>query len=319
MHTSAPRQTSSHTLITAGPELASFPWGSSSRYGPCPAPAPSSTTPGPSPLSLQGTADSRAVPRDAAQTRALFEKVRPTHVIHLAAMVGGLFRNIKYNLDFWVSEGAQEPGAASRNCWLASHTHVLGSPRRSGLGTACGRRAVQVGQGALGLIEKAGELEESASAVHLGAGSCHLSFQMLLLLGPLWSSCAGPTGCSCVSWALVCGMVFWGDGHAVRGRRRMERCQACPSVGLVCFTPAPGTGMAEAPSRFCLGPHARALLPETAFSAAQPPCLPSPQASPNARPPHVPLPGGRWCSGRVGTAKASFLLGRRVGERLWDG
>uniref|UniRef100_A0A8C9E8C9 GDP-L-fucose synthase n=1 Tax=Phocoena sinus TaxID=42100 RepID=A0A8C9E8C9_PHOSS len=39
--------------------------------------------------------------RDAAQTRALFEKVRPTHVIHLAAMVGGLFRNIKYNLDFW--------------------------------------------------------------------------------------------------------------------------------------------------------------------------------------------------------------------------
>lgn len=54
--------------------------------------------------------------RDAAQTRALFEKVRPTHVIHLAAMVGGLFRNIKYNLDFWVSEGApvstgsQDPG-----------------------------------------------------------------------------------------------------------------------------------------------------------------------------------------------------------------
>ncbi|XP_075405290.1 GDP-L-fucose synthase isoform X2 [Tenrec ecaudatus] len=38
---------------------------------------------------------------DAAQTRALFEKVQPTHVIHLAAMVGGLFRNIKYNLDFW--------------------------------------------------------------------------------------------------------------------------------------------------------------------------------------------------------------------------
>ncbi|KAG8515388.1 GDP-L-fucose synthase, partial [Galemys pyrenaicus] len=38
---------------------------------------------------------------DAAQTRALFERVRPTHVIHLAAMVGGLFRNLKYNLDFW--------------------------------------------------------------------------------------------------------------------------------------------------------------------------------------------------------------------------
>ncbi|XP_070320521.1 GDP-L-fucose synthase isoform X4 [Odocoileus virginianus] len=38
---------------------------------------------------------------DAAQTRALFEQVQPTHVVHLAAMVGGLFRNIKYNLDFW--------------------------------------------------------------------------------------------------------------------------------------------------------------------------------------------------------------------------
>ncbi|EDM16033.1 tissue specific transplantation antigen P35B (predicted), isoform CRA_b [Rattus norvegicus] len=44
---------------------------------------------------------------DAAQTQALFQKVQPTHVIHLAAMVGGLFRNIKYNLDFWVSWSAQ--------------------------------------------------------------------------------------------------------------------------------------------------------------------------------------------------------------------
>jgi GDP-L-fucose synthase len=35
------------------------------------------------------------------QTKALFQKVKPTHVIHLAAMVGGLFRNLKYNLDFW--------------------------------------------------------------------------------------------------------------------------------------------------------------------------------------------------------------------------
>jgi GDP-L-fucose synthase len=26
------------------------------------------------------------------QTRALFEKYRPTHVLHLAAFVGGLFR-----------------------------------------------------------------------------------------------------------------------------------------------------------------------------------------------------------------------------------
>ncbi|XP_066479908.1 GDP-L-fucose synthase isoform X2 [Tiliqua scincoides] len=38
---------------------------------------------------------------NAAETKALFEKHKPTHVIHLAAMVGGLFRNLKYNLDFW--------------------------------------------------------------------------------------------------------------------------------------------------------------------------------------------------------------------------
>ncbi|CAM5107521.1 unnamed protein product [Natator depressus] len=38
---------------------------------------------------------------NAAETRALYEKHRPTHVIHLAALVGGLFKNIKYNLDFW--------------------------------------------------------------------------------------------------------------------------------------------------------------------------------------------------------------------------
>ncbi|GFT62060.1 GDP-L-fucose synthase [Trichonephila clavipes] len=37
---------------------------------------------------------------DAQQTEALFLKHKPTHVIHLAAMVGGLFRNLKYNLDF---------------------------------------------------------------------------------------------------------------------------------------------------------------------------------------------------------------------------
>ncbi|NP_001003528.1 GDP-L-fucose synthase [Danio rerio] len=37
----------------------------------------------------------------AEQTRAAFEKHRPTHVIHLAAMVGGLYRNMRQNLDFW--------------------------------------------------------------------------------------------------------------------------------------------------------------------------------------------------------------------------
>ncbi|XP_016393688.1 GDP-L-fucose synthase-like [Sinocyclocheilus rhinocerous] len=37
----------------------------------------------------------------AEETRAAFEKHHPTHVIHLAAMVGGLFRNMRQNLDFW--------------------------------------------------------------------------------------------------------------------------------------------------------------------------------------------------------------------------
>ncbi|KAH7871369.1 uncharacterized protein C8R40DRAFT_1054751 [Lentinula edodes] len=38
--------------------------------------------------------------RDPAQTRKLYEKYQPTHVIHLAALVGGLFKNMKYKLTF---------------------------------------------------------------------------------------------------------------------------------------------------------------------------------------------------------------------------
>lgn len=37
---------------------------------------------------------------DKAQTNAIFEKYKPTHVIHLAALVGGLFKNMRYKLDF---------------------------------------------------------------------------------------------------------------------------------------------------------------------------------------------------------------------------
>ncbi|XP_043290106.1 probable GDP-L-fucose synthase [Venturia canescens] len=37
---------------------------------------------------------------DKQSTLRLFEKYRPTHVIHLAAMVGGLFHNMNHNLDF---------------------------------------------------------------------------------------------------------------------------------------------------------------------------------------------------------------------------
>lgn len=39
---------------------------------------------------------------DFNSTKTLFDKFKPTHVIHLAAMVGGLFHNMSHNLDFFV-------------------------------------------------------------------------------------------------------------------------------------------------------------------------------------------------------------------------
>ncbi|XP_014246545.1 GDP-L-fucose synthase [Cimex lectularius] len=38
---------------------------------------------------------------DPQETRKIFLKHKPTHVIHLAAMVGGLFHNMAHNLDFF--------------------------------------------------------------------------------------------------------------------------------------------------------------------------------------------------------------------------
>lgn len=46
------------------------------------------------------TGSSDADLRDPTQTTELFEKYKPTHVIHLAAFVGGLFKNMKYKLTF---------------------------------------------------------------------------------------------------------------------------------------------------------------------------------------------------------------------------
>ena len=37
------------------------------------------------------------------EVEKIFMKYKPTHVIHLAAMVGGLYKNISRNLDFFVS------------------------------------------------------------------------------------------------------------------------------------------------------------------------------------------------------------------------
>jgi len=39
--------------------------------------------------------------RNLASTKAAFEKHKPTHVIHLAAMVGGLFKNMRLKLEFF--------------------------------------------------------------------------------------------------------------------------------------------------------------------------------------------------------------------------
>ncbi len=39
--------------------------------------------------------------RDKDETYNIFKKYKPTHVIHLAARVGGLFSNMKYKVEFW--------------------------------------------------------------------------------------------------------------------------------------------------------------------------------------------------------------------------
>jgi len=39
--------------------------------------------------------------RDREATRLIYEKHRPTYVIHLAALVGGLFKNMTYKVEFW--------------------------------------------------------------------------------------------------------------------------------------------------------------------------------------------------------------------------
>ena len=38
---------------------------------------------------------------DRAETEAIFQKYNPTHVIHLAAKVGGLFANMREKVDFY--------------------------------------------------------------------------------------------------------------------------------------------------------------------------------------------------------------------------
>lgn len=61
------------------------------------------------------------------ETQAVFLKHQPTHVIHLAAMVGGLFKNMRANLDFWVrgdSGGVMTEGASPEMC-TCSICHLI--------------------------------------------------------------------------------------------------------------------------------------------------------------------------------------------------
>lgn len=41
--------------------------------------------------------------RDKENVEKLFAQVKPTYVLHLAAFVGGLFRNMNFKVDFWLS------------------------------------------------------------------------------------------------------------------------------------------------------------------------------------------------------------------------
>ncbi|KAJ3238597.1 GDP-L-fucose synthase [Chytriomyces hyalinus] len=56
--------------------------------------------------------------RDLVQTEALFERVKPTHVIHLAAFVGGLFRNLKYKADFYMDNSRM-----NEHVLMCAHRH----------------------------------------------------------------------------------------------------------------------------------------------------------------------------------------------------
>jgi len=104
--------------------------------------------------------------RDLKQTMAIFDKYKPTHVIHLAALVGGLFKNMKYKLTFLrdnclindnVMWAAKEHGVEKMISCLStcvfpdkvsypideSHVH-LGPPHHSNFGYAHGKRLVDV-------------------------------------------------------------------------------------------------------------------------------------------------------------------------------
>ena len=74
--------------------------------------------------------------RDKEQTRAIFDKYKPTHVIHLAARVGGLFSNMKHRVEFWRENVAINDNVLHLSHEYAEARHTRGSdmaPRSSSL------------------------------------------------------------------------------------------------------------------------------------------------------------------------------------------
>jgi GDP-L-fucose synthase len=61
--------------------------------------------------------------REPQSTESLFERVKPTHVLHLAAHVGGLFANMKYQVEFWRDNMAMQDNIFQ--CCKAHNVHRL--------------------------------------------------------------------------------------------------------------------------------------------------------------------------------------------------
>jgi len=74
----------------------------------------------PAGMSVEYVASNRADLRDASATKKLFEDVQPTHVIHLAARVGGVKANINHVGSFFVDN-------------VLINTNVLECARRAGV------------------------------------------------------------------------------------------------------------------------------------------------------------------------------------------
>ncbi|KTF78580.1 hypothetical protein cypCar_00042324, partial [Cyprinus carpio] len=80
--------------------------------------------------------------RSAEETRAAFERHRPTHVIHLAAMVGGLYRNMRQNLDFWVIINIKQQ---DKTTYPIDETVMhSGAPHESNYGYAYAKRMIDI-------------------------------------------------------------------------------------------------------------------------------------------------------------------------------